>query len=118
MDRYDNCSQSQKDILNRIFVYFGFNEVTSFEDFIYFMFKNAKYSISFVNIVNHTLAHIVKSFEALYPNYKGKYIKYFWLEENNMMCHMETGSSIEYDPKGLIRLFVKSNFSSLKSTKI
>lgn len=118
MDRFYNCTSVQRNILTIMYSYLGFNEVTSFEEFISFMFKNAKFSISFTNVVNHTLAHIVKSFESVYPQYHNNYIKYFWLNESNMIEHMKAGSSIEYDPKGLIRFFVKNNFDSLVATKI
>ena len=119
MERYNACSSSQKEILDKLFWYLGFNEVTSFEGYIEFMFKNAKSSVSFVHIVNHTLKHIVTNFWNQYPLYhKTNYIRFLWLNENDMMNHMCTGSEIDYDPKGLLRLFVINNFNKLKETKL
>lgn len=118
MERYYSCSEYQKEILTKLYEYLGFSEVTSFEDYISFMFKNAKVNITFEHIVNHTLAHIVTGFWELYPQYKkSNYIKYMWLSESNMLDHMIIGSTIEYDSKGMLRNFVVNNYSKLVATK-
>jgi hypothetical protein len=118
MDRYKACSESQKEILDKLFWYLGFNEVTTFENYIEFMFKNAKSSVEFVHVVNHTLQHIVTNFWDAYPIYhKNNYIKFLWLNEKDMMNHMCAGSEIDFDPKGLLRLFVINNFKKLVDTK-
>lgn len=114
---YNKCTQKQKDILDRMFWYLGFNEVSSFDEFIDFMFKNARYSIAFEHIINHSIAHVVKSFWNSYPEYRDGYIKYFWLKEDDMISHMSAGSDIELDPKGLVRHFVKNNFKSIVQSK-
>ena len=118
MERYVNCTDLQKKILDRIFVYLGFNEVTSFEDYIKFIFYNAKEFVTFDHILNHTLAHIVSSFEDDYPMYAGKYIKYNWLSSEEILEHLKVGTNIEYDSKGLLRHYVLHNYKKLMSTKL
>jgi len=119
MERYKLCNALQKEILDKLYEYLGFNEVASFEDYIDFMFFNAKTGVSFDHIVNHTLEHIVKSFWKAYPEYReNKYIRHFWIKQNDFMKHLKTGDPDEYDPKGLIRFFVKENFKRLVATKI
>lgn len=117
MERYEACSELQKKILDELYVYLGFNEITSFENFIKFVFYNARSGINFECVVNHTLAHIVKSFNIKHPEYDKNYMKYFWLNTNDMLEHMKVGSNIEYDPKGVLRHFVKENFDYLSATK-
>lgn len=119
MERYNSCTPQQKEILDKLYWYLGFNEVCSFENYIEFMFKNAKSSVEFVHVVNHTLKHIVTNFWSQYPAYhKSQYIKFLWLNERDMMSHMCTGSELDYDPKGLLRLFVINNFNRLRDTKL
>ena len=118
MERYDMCDKEQKEILDKIFWYLGFNEVTTFEKYIDFIFYNTKQGIRFDHIINHVLEHIVKSFWKDFPEYYvNNYIRYFWIKQNDFSKHLETGSSDEYDPKGLIRLYVKNNFDKLVKTK-
>lgn len=119
MERYEACTSLQKEILDRLYEYLGFNEITSFGNFIVFMFKNAKQPITFEHIINHSIKHIVISFWKSFPQYsKGNYIKYLWLSEKNMLNHFSPGSPTEFDPKGLVRLFVKDNFNSLLESKL
>lgn len=112
MERYESCSDTQKKILNEMYVYLGFNEASTFEEFIEFIFTNTRSGISFENIVNHALANVMRSFKSSHPEYID-YIKYFWLMQDKMLDHMKVGSPIEYDPKGIIRLYIKENFKSL-----
>ena len=119
MERYTACSSYQKEILDKLFWYLGFNEVTSFEDYIEYIFKNARVSVDFIHILNHAIAHIVQSFWSVYPEYhKSNYIKFMWLEEKDMIDHMCAGSPIDFDPKGLLRLFVINNFKKFNETKL
>ena len=119
MERYNNCSSAQKEILNRLYEYLGFNEIVSFEEFIDFIFLNAKYGIAFEHTVNHTLEHIIRSMWIDYPNYyEEKYIKHFWITQDEFMKCMAVGSDDEYDPKGIVRFYVKENFKKLVATKI
>jgi len=118
MDRYNLCDQHQKEILDKLFWYLGFNEATSFENYIEFMFINTKSGIAFDHVINHTLEHIVKSFWRDYPEYyKSNYIKHFWIRQNDFSKFMSVGDPDEFDPKGLIRYYVKNNFDKLAKTK-
>jgi len=118
MERYNKCDTMQKKILDVLYEYLGFNEIVSFEEYIDFMFLNAKSGVGFSHIVNHTLEHIVKSFWVDYPQYRdNKYIKYFWIKQYDFLNHFKTGSDVEYDPKGILRAFVKDNFKKLVATK-
>ena len=117
MERYNSLTTHQKQILNRLYVYLGFNEILSFSQYIDFMFYNAKSGLSFECIINHTLAHIVIKMKQLLPEYFD-YIKHIWLEESDMLEHMNVGSHIEYDPKGVLRFFIKTNYDMLIETKL
>lgn len=117
MDRYNQCNNYQKKILDTLYVYLGFNEVASFEEYIKYMFFNTKDGIVFIHVLNHTLAHIATLFKQDFPEYKDNYIQYLWLEERNAISHFSTGSDIEYDPKGLLRYYVKNHFRKLVATK-
>lgn len=118
MERYKACSPSQKEILDKLFWYLGFNEATSFECYIEYIFKNARQSVDFVHIINHAIAHIVKNFWKAYPEYHhNNYIKFLWLNEKDIMNHMHTGSPVDFDPKGLLRLYIINNFKKLNETK-
>ena len=118
MERYNKCNALQKQILDKLYEYLGFNEIVSFEEYLNFMFLNAKSGVGFDHIVNHTLEHIVKSFWKDYPQYReNNYIRHFWIKQNDFMSHLAAGSADEYDPKGLIRYFVKENFNKLVATK-
>ena len=119
MERYNKCNSAQKEILNKMYEYFGFNEVASFDEFIDFIFLNAKSGLTFDHIINHTLEHIVKSFWSTYPEYlREKYIKHFWIKQNEFLNVMTVGSEKEFDPKGLVRFYIKENFKKLVSTKL
>lgn len=117
MERYNNCTLVQRQILDRLYDYLGFNEACTFEEFINFIFFNARVTISYEAALNHTLAHIVMTFRKYNSNYQN-YIKYMWIKSEDAIKHMTVGSDIEYDPKGLIRLFVKENFKLLVDTKV
>ena len=117
MERYKKCTQLQKQILDRLYNYLGFNEVATFDEYVEFVFSNARTYVDFESILNYMLKHIVMSFWKAYPQYTNSYIQYFWLKTDHMLEHMNVGSDAEYDPKGLIRLFVKSNFKQLVTTK-
>lgn len=116
MERYEQCTELQKKILDEMYIYFGFNEVITFEDFLDFFFTNTRSGISFENIVNHSLANIMRSFKSSHPEYID-YIKYFWLDQKKMLEHMKVGSNIEYDPKGIIRAYIKENITSVLSKR-
>ena len=115
--RYTRCSAVEKDALDRLYVYLGFNEIVSMQEYLDFMFKNAKENIAFPHILNHTLKHIVTSFWNDYPEYRGNYISIFWVNPEDVKVCTETGCKNEYDPKGLIRHYVKNNFKKLYATK-
>ena len=117
MHRYDICEQNEKEALHRLYDYLGFNEVTSFNNFLEFFFAKTKITITFEQVFNHFLKHIVTSFWADYPRYRSNYIKMFWIKPKDYIESMTVGSNIEYDPKGIIRLFVKNNYDKLVNTK-
>lgn len=115
MERYNSCSTLQKKVLDEMYVYLGFNERLSFEDFIKFMFYNSTANISFDNIINHTLSLIVKSFWSAYPEYKHNYIKYLWLRTEDMLDHFKVGAKKEYDPKGVLRYYIVNCYQFILS---
>lgn len=112
MERYNKCSQLQKEILDTMYIYLGFNEVMSFDKFVAFIFKDATTNIKFENILNHTLSNVIKLFWSKYPEYKTNYIKFLWLREDKAKEHFKVGSDIEFDPKGVVRFFIKENYNS------
>ena len=111
MERYNKCTQLQKEILDSMYMQLGFNEVMSFNDFVSFIFKDATTNIKFENILNHVLSNVVKLFWNKYPEYKNNYIKFLWLRESRAKEHFKVGSSIEFDPKGVLRYFIKENYN-------
>lgn len=117
MDRFQSFTDRQKQILHRMFDYLGFNEITTFDKFLSLVFQNVKYGLGFEIIVNHTLKHIVTNLKKDYPDYD-KYIKHFWLKEQDMLEHMNVGSKLEYDPKGILRYYIKNKFNDLANSKI
>lgn len=117
MERYNSCTSVEKHCLDRLYEYLGFNEIVSFEEYLSFMFLNAKVYVSFPHIFNHTIKHIVTSFWESYPEYKNNYIKTFWIKPDEIDKFVEVGSANEFDPKGLVRFFIKSNFKRLVATK-
>lgn len=110
MERYNKCSQIQKEILDTMYVYLGFNEIMPFDKFIEFMFNNATTHIKFENVLNHTVSQVVKALWAKYPEYRDNYIKYMWLRTERCLEHFKVGSDIEFDPKGVLRLFIKEQY--------
>lgn len=119
MGRYNLLTDNQKSIMTRLYGYLGFNEVVSYDKYLELMFKNVKSTVNFEHMINHNLQHVVKSFWETNPSYRvNNYIKHFWLSEKDILKHLEVGSDIEFDPKGVIRLFVKDNFNTLFSTKV
>lgn len=117
MERFNRCSQAEKEALEIMFEYLGFNEVTTFEKYIDFMFLNAKENITFPHVFNHTLKHIVMSFWDAHPEYRNSYIKTFWIKPEDIKKYTDVGSKLEYDPKGMLRFYVKENFNCLYNTK-
>lgn len=118
IDRYNLCDQQQKEILDRLYWYLGFNEIIPFDKYINFIFFNTKSGIAFDHVINHTLEHIVKSFWKDYPEYyNSNYIKHFWISQDKLMKCTSTGDPDEFDPKGLIRFYIKNNFNKLATTK-
>jgi hypothetical protein len=117
IDRYKKLDKHGKYALDRLYEYLGFNEVTTFEKYLDFVFLNTIETISFDQILNHTLKHIVMSFWNDNPDYKNSYITAFWINPSDIKRYVEVGSKDEYDPKGLIRHYVKSNFKKLFATK-
>ena len=67
-------------------------------------------------ITTKELANIMRSFKSSHPEYID-YIKYFWLDQKKMLEHMKVGSNIEYDPKGIIRAYIKENITSILSKR-
>ena len=116
MERYDKCSDYQKQVLNRLYEYLGFNEVISYNDFLMFVFYNTRNGITFEQMVNHLFKHIVMSFTWYNPQYS-KYVPRIWYKESEFIECMNVGSDIELDKKGVIRHFVKNNYISLIATK-
>lgn len=118
LDRYNKCSQIEKKSLDILYEYLGFNEIVSLEQYLEFMYKNAKENISFDHILNHTLKHIVISFWNDNPEYKNSYVTAFWINPCDIEKYTKVGSSVEYDPKGLLRHYVKHNFRKLYDSKL
>lgn len=116
MERYHLLTEDQRCILTRMYEYLGFNEVTSFENFVSLVFYNIRGKLSFELIVNHMLAHIVSHMKKIYIE-QDRYIKYLWLREDNMLQHMTVGSNIEYDPKGILRLYIKTYYNIIAESK-
>lgn len=117
MERYNKCNSVEKKALDRLYEYLGFNEIVSFDEFLNFVFMNAKGTIPFTQVFNHTLKHIITSFWGAYPEYKNNYIKTFWIKPEDFDSYTETGSKLDYDPKGVVRHFVKENYNKLVATK-
>lgn len=117
MERYNLCKPNERKILDNLYNYLGFSDIISFDRFIDFMFANTKGTIPFVQVLNHTLKHIVTSFWEAYPEYKNNYIKTFWIKLDEFDSYVEVGNPLEYDPKGILRYFVKNNFNKLSCTK-
>lgn len=116
MDRYNLLNSRQKQILDRVYEYLGFNEIVSFEEYIKYFFLNVKYGTNFDHMLNRNFDHIVSSFVKDYPEYKG--FKCYWLTEKNALDHMKTGEKEDFDPKGLLRFYVKKVYRKLSATKI
>ena len=118
MDRYEKCKPHEKAALDQLFEYLGFNEVTSFEEYLKYMFLNTKENISFAHMFNHAIKHIVESFWQVSPEYKkNNYIKVFWIKPEEFSKYTKVGDPNDLDPKGVLRHFVKHNFSRILSTK-
>jgi hypothetical protein len=115
MDRYNLCTPLQKQIIDRIYQYLGFNEVASFEDYLQLFFKNTRTGITFNNILNNNFMNITNLFKRYNPEYDK--FKCYWLCESNALKHFEVGNEEEYDPKGLLRFFVKTHFNQLYQAK-
>jgi hypothetical protein len=118
MERYNLCKQYEKEALDRLYEYLGFNEIISFEEFLDFVFMNAKGTIPFAQIFNFTLRHIVTSFWLAYPEYKTGYIKTFWINPEEFVDkYTKVGTPLDFDSKGLLKYFVKTNYKELVKTK-
>src|SRR5574344_789591 len=100
MERYNLCNKNEKKVLNTVYEYLGFNEVASFDEFLNFFFTNAIGTISFNQIFNHVLKHIVTSLWEDYPEYKNTHIKVFWITSDDIDTYMKPGKELSYDPKG------------------
>lgn len=116
MERYNKLNELQKQILNKLYVYLGFNEVSSFEEYVKYIFLNVRKGVSFAHAVNHALAHIDLLLKTSRPEYT-HYVKYTWMKEHDMLEHLSVGSNIEYDPKGILRYFVKNSYQLILKTK-
>ena len=116
-NKHLNIKEYELDALNRLYEYLGFNEVTSFDDYIEFVFKCSTRDTCFEHTLNNMLRHIVTSFWNDNSEYKNSYIKTFWLNVCDVKLHTTVGSDIEYDPKGLVRYYVKNNFKKLCDTR-
>jgi hypothetical protein len=116
MERYNLCNAYEKKALDSIYEYLGFNEVVSFEVFLDFVFYNSVGTISFNQIFNRMLKHIVTSFWEDHPEYNNTYIKIFWINPIDIDDYTKPGKELSYDPKGILRSYVKSNFKKLART--
>lgn len=117
-DRYNKYSELEKTALKRLYEYLGFNEIVSFNEYLEYIFLNAKDKIKFDNILNHSIKHIVTSFWNDYPKYKANnYIKIFWIDYKQINKFTEVGGKLELDPLGLLRHYVKTNFKKLMASK-
>lgn len=116
MDRYNLCNTQQKKILDRIYEYLGFNEVVSFEEYLQYFFLNVKSGTNFDHMLNRNFDHIISSFKKDYQEYRD--FVCYWLTEQNALSYMTVGSKEEYDPKGLLRFYVKKAYKKLSNTKI
>lgn len=114
MERYNRCTQIQKEILDAMYIYLGFNEIMTLSEFVYFIFKDATTNIKFENVLNHALSQIVKAFWIKYPEYKNNYIKFLWLRTERCLDHFKVGSEIEFDPKGVLRYFIKETYKTVR----
>lgn len=115
MDRYEALTQKQKEILNKLFWYLGFNEATDFEGYIKYFFKGVKERTKFDHMLNRNFDYIVREFIKKFPEYKN--FKCYWVTEDNADKHICVGSDVDYDPKGVLRYFVKMNFKDLSDRK-
>lgn len=115
MDRYELLSKKQKEILDKLFWYLGFNEATDFEGYVNYFFKGVKERTMFVHMLNRNIDFIVREFTNKFPEYKN--FKCYWLTEENFDKHVCVGSEVDYDPKGLLRYFVRNNFQELNKKK-
>jgi hypothetical protein len=116
MDRYLLCDSRQQKILDRIYEYLGFNEILSFEDYLKYIFKGVKSGTGFSNMLNKNFEHIIFYFIKDFPEYED--LQCYWLTEENALDHMKVGEKEEYDPKGLLRYYVKKEFKKLNKSKI
>lgn len=118
MERYNSCTTAQKNILSKMYEYFGFNEVISFEDFIEFVFFNSKQNIVFYHIASHTIEHIIRCFWKEYPEYlRDKYIKTIWIDPKKFINSLTVGDKTEIDPKGIVRAFVRKHYKHVIDSK-
>lgn len=116
MDRYDLCNNRQKKILDKIYEYLGFNEIISFEEYLQYFFLNVKSGTNFDHALNRNFDHIISSFKKDFPYYRD--FRCYWLTEQNALDHMKTGEKEDYDPKGVLRFYVKKYYTKLSKTKI
>lgn len=117
MFTFDRCKPDQLQILEKLHVYLGFNESSSFDEFVEFMFRPVKVYQSFEQVINDNIKFIIEHFWVVCPFYRKNYIKFFWLKEQDMIDHFSVGSKNEYDPKGVVRLFVKEHFKEVSARK-
>lgn len=117
MFMFNKCTPDQVQILEKLYVYLGFNESSSFDEFVEFMFRPVKVYQSFEQVVNDNIKFIIEYFWTVYPLYRKNYIKFFWLKEQDMIEHFSVGSKIEYDQKGVVRLFIKEHFKEVSARK-
>jgi hypothetical protein len=117
IERYNKCNIVEKAALDKMYEYLGFNEIVSFEEYLEYMFKNTKENISFNHMFNHAIKHIVETFWVDYPDYKkNNYIKVFWIRPEDIAKYTAVGSKDDFDPKGVLRHYVKNNFRKLIDT--
>lgn len=112
MDRYLRCTKTQQAIITRLYEYLGFSEVTTFESFLNYFYYNAKGNIIFAHVLNKFLERLVTKMWVEFPEYKRGYITTFWVNENEALELLTVGNKREYDPKGVIRVFVLSFFNT------
>ncbi len=115
MDRYEKLSAKQKEIIDKLFWYLGFNEVTDFEGYIAYFFKGVKEHTQFAQMLNRNFDYIIRAFKVKYPEYRN--FKCYWVTEENADKHICVGSDVDYDKKGVLRHFIKESFKELEKRK-
>ena len=116
MDRYEMLSQRQRSILDKIYWYLGFNELITFEQYIEYIFRGVKSGTDFALMLNRNMDFIITMMKEKWEDYR--YFTCYWLTEDTALGHFEVGGKEEYDPKGVLKMFIKKHFKDLNRVKI